>query len=341
MSRRRELLRKEPYRFSFLGLLRDFERSAPDKPRIGASTTLKEEIVSLGQDPYLEFPASNVTAFLEPEGKLPNVRSRFLGFFGPHGALPLWFTEEASGWLIRRNVSFIRFTDLFAGRFLQLFYRVWTRGRPITQFDRPDDDSFQEYVGAAAGIPVGNSAPRDALGDYTRLHFAGLLSGRVKSPMRLKQALEAAFRVPIEIEEHVPSWISFESDDLAKLGDRASELGVNLHLGSRVLTVNDKIRVHVHTRTRAQYESFLPGGINYAMLSDLALGYVSPAIQVEVAPSLPRHALSGASLNGQAALGRTGWISPDTDSNPDQQVSDAVFAALDQRTRHRNHRAAA
>ncbi|MEO0990023.1 MAG: type VI secretion system baseplate subunit TssG [Pseudomonadota bacterium] len=96
MSRRRELLRKEPYRFSFLGLLRDFERSAPDKPRIGASTTLKEEIVSLGQDPYLEFPASNVTAFLEPEGKLPNVRSRFLGFFGPQGALPLWFTEEAN-----------------------------------------------------------------------------------------------------------------------------------------------------------------------------------------------------------------------------------------------------
>ncbi|MEO0992112.1 MAG: type VI secretion system baseplate subunit TssG, partial [Pseudomonadota bacterium] len=113
------------------------------------------------------------------------------------------------------------------------------------------------------------------------------------------------------------------------------------NLGSRVLTVNDKIRVHVHTRTRAQYESFLPGGINYAMLSDLALGYVSPAVQVEVAPSLPRHALSGAILNGQAALGRTGWISPDTDSNPDQQVSDAVFAALDQRTRHRNHRAAA
>ncbi|MEM6636302.1 MAG: type VI secretion system baseplate subunit TssG [Pseudomonadota bacterium] len=341
MKTRRDLLRKEPYRFSFFGLLREFERGASDKPRIGANLTLGEEIVSVGQDPYLEFPPSNVSAFEEADGKRPALRTRFMGYFGPQGALPLAFSEEAAEWMRRRNKAFVRFADVFAARFYQLIYRVWSGSRAVTQFDRPDEDRFQAELGALAGLPTGDDAMGDSLGPFTRLHFTGLLTGRVRNPGCLRQVLESALGVRVEVQEYVPMWIAFEKEDLAQLGQSGSSLGVDMHLGSRVQTVNEKIRIRVRTETRAQYDSFLPGGSNFDCLSDLAIAYLGPFIDVEIAPALPRHQITGATLGGSGALGRSGWISPDTKTNPEEYVSDAIFAATDQRTRRQNQPAAA
>ena len=55
-------LKAEPWRFNFYDVLRKLERQHPDRPRIGDSATRREEYVELGQDPFLEFPASNLTS---------------------------------------------------------------------------------------------------------------------------------------------------------------------------------------------------------------------------------------------------------------------------------------
>ena len=51
---------REPWRFDFFALMRRLERSFPDRPRIGDSATRREEFVLLGEDPFLEFPASSI-----------------------------------------------------------------------------------------------------------------------------------------------------------------------------------------------------------------------------------------------------------------------------------------
>ena len=38
------------------------ERIHEDQPRIGENATLRDELVLLGQDPFMEFPASNLAA---------------------------------------------------------------------------------------------------------------------------------------------------------------------------------------------------------------------------------------------------------------------------------------
>ena len=121
---RRQHLLKEPHAFDLFALLRDFERDNPDKPRIGKSQVTAQEIIRLGQDPFLDFPASNVDGYAEEHGKPPSVRSRFLGFFGPQGALPLATTIEAYHWKQRNDDAFVKFVDIFAIRFLQLFFRA-------------------------------------------------------------------------------------------------------------------------------------------------------------------------------------------------------------------------
>ena len=53
-------LEAEPWRFDYFTVLRHLERTSRDRPRIGDSAALRDEFVQLGQDPYMDFPASNL-----------------------------------------------------------------------------------------------------------------------------------------------------------------------------------------------------------------------------------------------------------------------------------------
>jgi len=327
---RRAALRAAPEGFGFLAVLREFERGAPDKPRIGRNTTLGQEIVTLGQDPFLAFPDSNISSFVEPAGRAPRMRANFLGYFGPQGALPLATTVEVYQWHLRRDDAFVRFADLFAGRFQQLFFRVWSDARAITQFDHGSDDRFQHYLGAVLGLASPALRGRGTVPDMAILPVAGLGMGRVRSAVRLRQLLEKVLGADIHVDEHMPMWMAFEPGDLTRVGMQGATLGRDARIGSRVQGVNEKIRLTVRTASVPEYESFLPGGGNFARLADLVRRYLGPEIEVEIAPALPADRVPPARLGGStgrgAALGWTAWMAPPP-AEPGNYRSDAAFSA--------------
>lgn len=104
-----DLMKAEPWRFDFFHTLRQLERSNPDRPRIGDSAARREEYVDLGQVPYLEFPASNLAAVDDRDGRL-RILVKFLGLLGPQGALPLAATDESLGWWLMRDDAFLAFS---------------------------------------------------------------------------------------------------------------------------------------------------------------------------------------------------------------------------------------
>jgi type VI secretion system protein ImpH len=112
----RSELSAEPWRFDLFAVLRRLERENPGKPRIGDARSLADEFVTICQDPYLDFPDSNLDAAeIGPSGRF-RLKAKFLGMFGPQGALPLTTTEEAYGWLRERDDAFPRFVDVFQRR---------------------------------------------------------------------------------------------------------------------------------------------------------------------------------------------------------------------------------
>ena len=145
-------LEEEPWRFDYFAVLRFLERRHKDRPRIGDSSARRDEFVELGQDPFMDFPASNLARAVQSDDKPVKVFLKFLGLLGPQGALPLATTEEAHHYVIARDDAFPRFLDLFNHRFIQLFFRAWADSRPIVQHDRPDLDRFVAYIGSAIGI---------------------------------------------------------------------------------------------------------------------------------------------------------------------------------------------
>ncbi len=325
-SARRKALKANPTEFGFLALMRDIERSQPKRPRIGRNLTLKDEQVRLGQEPFQAFPNANVTQVEERANGRLRVRSNFLGYFGPQGALPLNVTAEVKQWYARRDDAFVRLADIFTNRFQQLFFRAWSDARGITQFDHAGDDRFQNYLGAFIGTAQPAMRNRGAVRDIDRLPLAGLVVARVKSPVRLKQFIEELCHASITIEENIPVWLPLESSDQCQLGAVGSSLGRDCRLGARVQSVNEKIRVNVRTQSLVEYQSYLPGGRNFIRLAELLFSYLGHETEVEIAPSLPADQIKGAILGKGVALGWTGWIAPPK-SEPGAYRNDAAFSS--------------
>jgi type VI secretion system protein ImpH len=318
-------LEREPWRFDFYAVLRRIERSFPDRPRIGDSASRRDEYVVLGEDPYLDFPASNLSkAERDAHGRL-RILAKFLGLLGPQGALPLATTEEAYAWHLTRDEAFPRFLDILNHRFLQLFFRSWADARPIAQHDRPDADRFEAYVGSMVGIGSPHYRDLDSVADIRKLAYAGLMGPQAKSASRLKNLISGLFNVETEVEEFVGSWLAFEQSDRTRLGSSHSVLGVDALVGGSVFSVQDKIRVRIFARDLPQYQRFLPSGDLSEPLADSVFLYIGDQLDWDVELVLPASAVKPVELSRFGQLGWTSWVAPKWTLDDSAMRSDARF----------------
>lgn len=328
---RLEDIEREPERFDFFAVLRMLEREAKDLPRVGESATLSRDIIRISQDPFFAFPTSNLARFKRKD-KGWQVSVRFLGQFGPQGALPLALTEEAYSWLLRNDEAFPRFVDIVSNRFLQLFFRAWADARPIAQHDRPERDRFGAYFGAHIGIASPHLENLDSVADARKRAFAGLIGAKAKSASRLRSFLQGLFQVKVEVDEFVGSHLALGSSECSRLGRAQSTLGRDLLVGASVFSVQDKIRIRIFARDLTQYLDFLPAGRCSRELSDAVHFYVGEEIDWEIELALPVKDVAPTRLasadsiaaSGEAApagerrsrapglgmLGWTSWLSP-------------------------------
>lgn len=320
-----EEMRAEPWRFDLLAALRKLEREHADRPRIGDSANLAQDIVRISQNPYLEFPASNLEAADRRADGLYVLTARFLGLFGPQGALPLTTTDEAFAWLRERDDSFARFADLFQNRFIALFFRAWADARPVAQNDRPDDDRFRVYLGAMLGVGAPAFRGRDSLSDFSKMEFAGLLAPRVKSVSRLRAFLAGLLGVRVEIDEFIGAWLTLEPAERTRIGRSQSALGADAMLGASVFSVNDRFRIRVFARDLAHYEEFLPGAPLAQRIADAVFLYLGDEYDWDLELAIPAGKIRPARLGQGAKLGWTGWMAPNWSNTDETLRKDARF----------------
>jgi type VI secretion system protein ImpH len=324
-------LQTEPWRFDLLSVLRRYERANPGKPRIGDAATSAEEYVLLSQNPFMEFPASTLAeAGPDASGRM-RLGVRFLGMFGPQGALPLATTEETYNWLLERDDAFPRFVDIFQRRFLELFFRAWADPRPIAQHDRPRADRFVAYIGSAIGVGTPPYRNVDTLSDYAKLEFAGLIAPQAKSASRLRRLIAGLFNVKVEIDPFVGAWLPFEKSERSQLGAKQSRLGVDCIIGSSAFSVLDKFRMRIFVKDFVQYERFLPSGELAQQVGDAVFLHLGDEFDWDLELAIPAGEITPVRLGKGVKLGWTSWMAPNW-SKSDQTIrTDARFHVVSRR----------
>ncbi|CAD6520388.1 hypothetical protein LMG28727_01393 [Paraburkholderia kirstenboschensis] len=317
-------LEDEAHRFDFFQTIRLLENAYPDKPRVGESLQPRDDAIRFVQEPELVFHPTTLGAFTAASEHHPaRLAVKFFGLLGPHGPLPTHLTEYVRDRARNANdPTFARFLDVFHHRMVSLFYRAWANAQPAVSLDRPGRDRFSFYVGSLFGLGEASLRDRDAVPDFSKLHFAGLLAAPTRPAAGLKLVLARFFNLPVEIEQWVGHWMALPTGSLSRLGslDGSAALGVSTVLGARVWDCQHKFRIVIGPLSRADYERFLPGGESLNRLVDWLRNYARDGLDWDLRLVLRQDEVPRLRLGRHTRLGYTTWTLRGTAQGDQRQL---------------------
>ena len=304
-------LQQEPYKYGFFAALRELECLYKNKPRIGYSVKPADDAVRFGQMPSLQFAPSTIASFDIKGSSAAKLKVFFFGVFGANGPLPLHLTEFARSRIRNsKDDTFAEFVDLFHHRLLSLFYRAWADKEPTVQFDRSNKDKFAFYVGSLLGLGEPSSQNRDAIPDYTKLHFAAHLGGHTQHAVGLQSILSDYLQMPIQIEEFIGEWLNIPEDSYCFLDDDTStgQLGVSAVIGTKTWQCQHKFRIIIGPLDLPEYASLLPSGNKLESLHSLVNNYIGFEYSWEVMLVLKKQQVPTVQPSEYGRLGWTSWL---------------------------------
>ena len=319
------LLEASAARMDFFQVLRLIENAHPQLPRIGASLRPRDDAVRFGQDPGLIFHPTMLGQYM---GASADARARlavnFFGLLGANGPMPTHLTEYVRDRLRHGDdATLMAFLDVFHHRMLALFYRARASAEPVISLDRADGDRFSVFVGSLFGIGTPGLRERDDIGDFAKLHFAGLLANKARPASGLASILRAYFKLPLQIEQFVGHWMHLPLEIQSRLGrqEDGNRLGASLVLGRSVWDCQHKFRIVIGPLDYDDYRRFMPGGDSLKRLQAWVKTYVGLVLEWDVRLILKKEQVPPLRLGGATRVGWDTWLASATPRrDPDQML---------------------
>jgi type VI secretion system protein ImpH len=208
------------------------------------------------------------------------------------------------------DATLLAFLDVFHHRMLSLFYRARASAEPAISLDRDDGDRFSVYVGSLFGIGAPALRERDDIGDFAKLHFAGLLANKARPASGLASILREYFELPLRIEQFVGHWMALPEEiqsRMGRLGD-GNRLGASLVLGRKVWDCQNKFRIVIGPLGYDDYCRFMPGGDSLKRLLAWVRSYVGLTLDWDVRLILEKEQMPALRLGGPTRMGWSTWL---------------------------------
>ena len=308
-----ESLFADPCEFDFFQAVRLLTLMREDsRPRsLGASS----DVVRFRAHNSLAFPASAVASLEQESGAPPQMAVTFLGMTGPHGTLPVAYTEIAIDRECFGDRSLADFFDIFNHRLIELFFESWKKHRFVIGYEiaRRNPQSTLDGFTACLFDVIGMGTPglqgRLPVPDLGLLHYAGLLAQRPHSGDALRAFLHDYFDVPVTVEQFVGQWHGLEPDEACSLGsgEPSSELGAGAVAGDAVWSRQALVRVVFGPLHADQFRKFLPDGETFAEAVALIRWFLGSALDFEIQATLLREEVAPCQLGEDSAPARLGW----------------------------------
>ena len=319
----------EPYRFQFFQAVRLLELWL--KQNGISQETAVENFLRFRNSTSLSFPASELEALeLYPStientvqhllvalqnGELNHIDITlpFMGFLGGNGALPAHYTERiATHMLYERDVGPKAFLDTFSNRAVALFYRAWRKYRLEFKYGLDGKDHFLPLLLSLAGIGYKQLQDRLVVNksgvlDQSLGLYAAAFRQRPASAKYMESVLSEYFALPIVIKQFIGCWYQVPTAQRTVIGMTNAVLGSEALVGARVWHRNLRMRVVIGPLTRADFESFLPGGVAARSLEKMLTLFTNFSIEYEIQLVLAKPDVKGMCFSSESNAGKLGW----------------------------------
>lgn len=333
-----DLLRREPWRFSFYQAMRILESEFQRDSQWGYGRKAVDDPVRLAQEPSMIMAPASLSEFTVEQGRPPRLSVLFYGLFGPQGPLPFHLTEYARERVLHhQDDSLIAFLDMFHHRLLTYFYRIWADSTPTVNLER-HDDVFARQLNAVFGLLEGDEFPADRMPNRLKRFFSGHLASEAKHPEALLDILKSILTMPVYLEEFVGRWLLIEHRDLLRIHSLfdSQRLGRQATLGRRTWQKINKFRLRIGPLSMKQYQSLLPGGGLLEKVVSAVDSYIGGELDWDMNLVLAR---TDATPTRPGAFGQLGWTSwlvegpvtmdlDDLELNPSQTNIDNVLGSV-------------
>lgn len=271
-----------------------FFRGRKDKVRT------PDDLVSFESVLRLDSPEQEVGSLYIDDGSPASPHYRLevnhFGLLGPHGALPLAYTE----WLIDRKYRYgdetaKAFIDIFNHRLLSLRYLAWQKFRLYIRAELepelPQPGLFTSVTGQCS---------------ETRLlshNKIGVLSSSVRSLVNLQHLLQREFNLPAVIVPFQGRWLDIPHEYQACLGKAC--LGSAPVVGSVCWDIQSHFLIRLGPLTLSQCQAFMPDTDNYTRLVSLVRLFVGNLLTFSLELWMCSYGV-GMTLDGSACIGPGG-----------------------------------
>ena len=298
----------------FVAMVRLLENLHVEKPRVGTSSRVSEDIVRLSQHVTLGFRGTSLQALEKTSGQHEyRLFCNFMGLLGSNGPMPLHYTEYADQRARHHNdPTFKEFLDIFNQRMLCLFYRACVQFDPMVNLDRPRNNNFHEFAGALSGIVPIAASERDAMPDAAKHFYVGWLATKTKSPDGLVAMVQDYFQFKTSVKEFAGDWLNLPLSSRSVLGvpDKPAMLGSTTYIGKRVWGITHRFVLSIGPLDWSEFNAFKPGSRLLSELKDLVRNYLGDEWAWELELQIEKGEARTTSLNRHNALGFSSFLGP-------------------------------
>lgn len=227
---------------------------------------------------------------------------------GASSPLPTHQVEQALG-DDEGSTNIRALLDLLNDRLQRLLLPIWQKYRYYSRFRRGARDVLSQRLLALTGLHGESDGVR--LQARRLLPCLGLISRRAQSADSITAVLRHYFRqIQIELEQCLPRRVTIPIGQRSALGQRNSSLDGDLLLGSQIMDIGGRFRVHLRHLDWNDFHRFLPPGRDYCPLNDLLAFLLRSPLQYDIHLQLQRDEIRALTLGSRnpCLLGWTTWL---------------------------------
>lgn len=290
---------------------------------IEASSEVDLEIIRFRSTSLLRFPIGQIDSVNRTDRNSLEIHTSCLGLYGVNGLLPHHYTELIIQLLQTNNSALKEFFDMFNHRLISLYYRAWKRSRFYVSYaekNRKNEDCFTATLRSLVG-----NVQNEVL-----LFYAGYFSNSHRSAPMLQNLLSDYFDISMQVKSFQGRYFTINLSERAHLqiSSKASRLGFNAVLGSRIWDGNHYFELSMGPLNYDQFLQFLPETRHLSALITLTLLYVGVEWNFGIRLVLKADQVPNCQIGRrvQIALGRNAWLKTKAFTH---DVADTCFSVRD------------